>query len=379
MKLRKKPIASAVALALMSTVIPVRAQQAAVQTPVPSSQQAGEVSPAASQPADLKIAQATPPVTTPPSTTPTPAPGISVTVTGIRYSLEKSLETKRNSDAVTEVITAEDIGKLPDKNIADAVQRLPGVTISSAAGGEGGFDENDRVSLRGTNPSLTQTLINGHSVATGDWFVLDQVGTVGRSVSFTLLPSELVSQVIVRKSATADLVEGGIAGAVDIITRKPLDFSKPLTFEASLQAVYADLPKKTDGQFSALLNWKNDAGTAGFLIQGFSEKRHLRRDGQETLGYFSISPTSLLAQAHPDLANVQVPTLIGSTLFEQEREREGGLVDFQIDQTDARSDARLQRVLLASEGDQLQPQLDVFRQQGVQSDEHRKSELLHGD
>src|SRR5437667_12010316 len=101
---------------------------------------------------------------------------------------------QRNNDSVTEVITAEDIGKLPDKNVADAVQRVPGVTISSAAGGEGGFDENDRVSMRGTNPSLTQTLINGHSVASGDWFVLDQVQTVGRSVSFTLLPSELVSQ-----------------------------------------------------------------------------------------------------------------------------------------------------------------------------------------
>lgn len=327
MKLRKTPIASAVALALMSTVIPVRAQQAAA--PVPSSQQAGEVSPAASQASDLKLAQVTPPATT----TPTPVPGMSVTVTGIRYSLEKSLETKRNSDSVIEVVTSDDIGKLPDKNIADAVQRVPGVTISSAAGGEGGFDENDRVSMRGTNPSLTQTLVNGHSISSGDWFVLDQVGTVGRSVSFSLMPSELVSQVIVRKSATADLVEGGVAGAVDIITRKPLDFSKPLTFEASVEAVYADLPKKTDPQVSALFNWKNDAGTAGILVQAFSEKRHSRRDGQELLGYAPIAPGSPLATAHPDLANVQYPTLIGSSFFEQVREREGGLIDVQVKPT----------------------------------------------
>jgi iron complex outermembrane receptor protein len=329
MKLRKTPIASAVALALMSTVIPVRAQQAAAQTPVPSSQQAGEASPAASQASDVKLAQVTPPATTPP----TPVPGMSVTVTGIRYSLEKSLETNRNSDSVIEVVTSDDIGKLPDKNIADAVQRVPGVTISSAAGGEGGFDENDRVSMRGTSPSLTQTLINGHSISSGDWFVLDQVQTVGRSVSYSLLPSELVSQVIVRKSATADLVEGGVAGAVDIITRKPLDFSKPLTFEASVQAVYADLPKKTDPQVSALFNWKNDAGTAGIMVQAFSEKRHLRRDGQETLGYAPIAPGSALATAHPDLANVQYPTLIGSSFFEQVREREGGLVDVQVKPT----------------------------------------------
>ena len=253
-----------------------------------------------------------------------------VTVTGIRASLEKSLDTKRNADGVVEVITAEDIGKMPDRNVADAIQRLPGVTISSQSGGSGGFDENDRVSMRGTNPSLTQTLINGHAVASGDWFVLDQVGLVGRSVSFSLLPSEIVSQVIIRKSATADLVEGGVAGAVDIITRKPLQFSKQWTVEAAVGGVYADLPKKTDLQANAIVNWKNDAGNVGVFVQAFSEKRHLRRDGQETLGYGTIAPGSSLAVARPDLAGVAYPTLIGSSLFEQERERKGGLIDVQI-------------------------------------------------
>src|SRR6266404_1114571 len=131
-----------------------------------------------------------------------------VVVTGIRASLEQAIAQKRAATSVVDVVTAEDIGKLPDKNIADSLQRLPGVTISSAGANEGGFDEADRVSLRGTNPSLTQTLINGHSVASGDWFVLDQVGnTVGRSVSYTLLPSELVSRIVVHKSSEASLVE----------------------------------------------------------------------------------------------------------------------------------------------------------------------------
>src|SRR5476651_1006003 len=259
-----------------------------------------------------------------------PAVTETVTVMGIRASAEKSLETKKNADAIVEVITSEDIGKMPDKNVADALQRVPGVTISSQSGGSGGFDENDRVSMRGTNPSLTQTLINGHPVASGDWFVLDQVGLVGRSVSFSLLPSEIVSQIIVRKSATADLIEGGIAGAVDIITRKPLQFQKQVTAEASLGTVYADLPKKWDPQVNGLVNWKNDAGTMGVLLQGFFEKRHLRRDGQEILGYGTIDPTSALARAKPDLANVAYPTLIGSALFEQERERKGGLIDVQV-------------------------------------------------
>src|SRR4051812_31552066 len=167
-----------------------------------------------------------------------------VVVTGIRHSVEQSLDVKRAATSVTEVVSAEDIGKMPDKNVADSLSRVPGVTISSASANEGGFDENDRVSMRGTNPSLTQTLINGHGVAAGDWFVLNQVQQVGRSVSYTLLPSELVNQIVVHKSSQASLVEGGVAGSVDIITRKPLDFTDPFTLQASAGAVYSELPSK---------------------------------------------------------------------------------------------------------------------------------------
>ena len=299
MKVKQTPIASAVALALMSLAMQAHAQQ---------------------QPAEKKQDPQTTVID-------------KIEVTGIRGSLQKSIESKRASDNFVEVITAEDIGKMPDKNVADSLQRVPGVTISSQSGGSGGFDENDRVSMRGTNPSLTQTLINGHPIASGDWFVLDQVGLVGRSVSFSLLPSELVSQVIVRKSATADLVEGGVAGAVDILTRKPLQFSKQFTLEGSLQAVYAQLPKETDPQISVLANWKNAAGTAGVMVQAFSEKRHLRRDGQEILGYGTIAANNPIAVARPDLAGVAFPTLIGSAFFEQVRERKGGLIDIQIQPT----------------------------------------------
>jgi iron complex outermembrane recepter protein len=125
-----------------------------------------------------------------------------VTITGIRASQEKSLSVKRNAEAHIDVISAEDIGKMPDKNVADSLARIHGVTVlNSPAGGSGGFDERDRVGLRGTNPSLTQTLVDGHGIANGDWFVLDQTGAgVGRSVSFSLLPSELVSRVEVRKA-----------------------------------------------------------------------------------------------------------------------------------------------------------------------------------
>jgi iron complex outermembrane receptor protein len=278
-----------------------------------------------------------------------------IVVTGIRASLEQSLEQKRAADSVQDIITSEDIGKMPDKNIADSLQRVPGLTISSAGATEGGFDENDRVSMRGTNPSLTQTLINGHNVAAGDWFVLNQTGTVGRSVSYTLLPSEIVGQIVVHKSSEASLVEGGVAGSVDIITRKPLDIRKPFTFETSVGAVYSDLPSKTDPQLSALLNWHNEESTFGVLMQGFYEKRHLQRDGVELLGYDTIGACSQIVTGingggaplagggcggavtltpHPNLANVVYPTDIGAAFFTQERKRTGGLIDIQLKPND---------------------------------------------
>lgn len=258
-----------------------------------------------------------------------------VVVSGIRGSLEKSLDTKREASTRVEAVSAEDIGKLPAKNVADALQQLPGVNISSSSASEGGFDEADRVSLRGTNPSLTQTLVNGHSVGTGDWFVLSQVANVGRSVSYSLFPAEIVDQVIVHKSSEAKLVEGGTAGSVDIITRKPLQYADKLTINGSVGAVYADLPGDTDPQVSALLNWKNDADNLGVLVQAYYQKRNLRRDGQEVVGgYGQIAYDAPVTATNPDLAGVLYPNLLGAVYFTQERERIGGNVDVQFKAND---------------------------------------------
>jgi iron complex outermembrane recepter protein len=261
-----------------------------------------------------------------------------VVVTGIRYSLKESLESKRASTNLVEVVTAEDIGKLPDKNVADVLQRVPGVNTQSAASGEGGFDENNRVSIRGTSASLTQTTINGHSVATGDWFINDQYQTVGRSVSYDLLPSEIVQRVVVTKTQSADLIEGGVAGSIDLQTPKPLDFKQTYTASGLAGGVYSDLPKKTEPQFNALFNWQN--GQMGLLAMGFFEKRDSRRDGQEILGYSAVPAATAAAwqaanPALPNAAGAQYPTLLGQALFTQQREREGGLIDFEVKATDA--------------------------------------------
>ncbi|HTM28323.1 MAG TPA: TonB-dependent receptor, partial [Rhodanobacter sp.] len=257
-----------------------------------------------------------------------------VTVTGIRNSQAESLALKKDADSHVEIVTSEDIGKLPAKNVADTLQRLPGVNVGTSSAGEGGFDENDRISLRGTSPSMTQTLIDGHNVGTGDWFVLNQTATVGRSVSYSLLPAEIVSEVVVHKSSEARLVEGGATGTVDIITRKPLEFAQPVTAQASVGGVYSDLPGDTKPQFSGLFNWKNTDNSFGVMAQAFYEERSLQRNGQEVLGLEKLQPTDAIVLAHPDLNGVYVPSLMGNVLFTQQRKRKGGSVDVQFKPAD---------------------------------------------
>ncbi len=252
-----------------------------------------------------------------------------VVVTGIRASLQKAIQIKRNSDNVVDAISSEDIGKLPDKNVADALARLPGLNTVSASSGEGGFDEKDRVSIRGTSPSLTQVLINDHPVSTGDWFILDQFQTVGRSVSFTLLPSEIVNTAEASKTQSADMVEGGTVGSINILTRDPLALPTQTTMEMEAQGEYSSLAADWKPQVSGLLGWKNSDDTFGVIAQAFYEARDTRRDGQEFLGYSQVGAGDASGAAIPSLVGKWYPDLIGSALFQQQRVREGGDLTFQ--------------------------------------------------
>jgi iron complex outermembrane receptor protein len=265
-------------------------------------------------------AQQTPPPETPPaeSAEPPPEPGPveeEITVVGIADALQAAVEVKRQAPAIVDAIVAEDVGKLPDKNLAEAVQRVPGVQINRE------FGEGERVSLRGVAPNLVRTSVNGHNVAVADWFVLEQLAAT-RSFNYLLMPSEIIGLVKVYKSPTADLDEGGIGGTIDVQTRKPLDL-KPFAFIGSVQEAYTQNSDSYDPNVSALLSWKNPAGNLGFLFSGVFDKREIRRDGVEVLGYFTDAPTGLL-----------VPSLIGSALFQQERERKAFNAEMQYRPTD---------------------------------------------
>lgn len=154
-----------------------------------------------------------------------------IEVRGIRASQEANINAKRFSAAVVDVVTAEDIGKFPDKNVAESLSRITGVSVTR------GFGEGEKIAVRGTDPAQNRTLLNGASVASADWFVLDNPS---RAFNFTLLPSNLVSDLEVYKSPQADIQEGSLGGTVYLKTRKPLDLEAN-TVSLQVQNQYSEV------------------------------------------------------------------------------------------------------------------------------------------
>lgn len=231
-----------------------------------------------------------------------------VEIRGVRATLKKNLSEKRESGNIVDSISAEDVGKFPDKNVADSLQRVPGISVDRIWG------EGKAIFVRGTDKNLNMTQLNGQAVASSEWW-LNEPQT--RSFNYDVLPSEIVGSLDVFKSPSADLDEGSIGGLVIVKTRKPLAFKDPLTLQASAEAMYSKLPGKTDPQLSGLLNWKSDDKTFGVLLAISSQKRHMRRDGLEMFddGKYDIK------DQNGKVTNAYASWGGGSAIFRQERER----------------------------------------------------------
>ncbi|MBN8225019.1 MAG: TonB-dependent receptor [Xanthomonadales bacterium] len=197
-----------------------------------------------------------------------------VVVVGIRGSLKQALDAKRDADAIIDVITAEDVGKFPATNVAEALTIIPGVTIDKA------FGQGEKVSILGTDPALNRTLLNGQTVASADWYISDQPG---RTFNYSLLAPQLVGRVDVYKSPEAHIDEGSIGGTVNIVTRKPLDLAKT-TVSGQISYMYNDRIGTGDPQASVLVGWKNAADNFGVIVTAQRAKESIRRDGIESYG-----------------------------------------------------------------------------------------------
>ena len=143
-----------------------------------------------------------------------------VVVTGFRGSLNTALAEKRSETAAIDVIAAEDIGKFPDSNLAESMQRIPGVALTRGDGGEG-----RNISVRGLGAQFTRVRINGMEGAaqTGSSDIYG-AGNNGRSFDFNVFPSEIFSQLAVRKTPSADVEEGSLGATVDLKAPSAFDY-----------------------------------------------------------------------------------------------------------------------------------------------------------
>jgi TonB-dependent receptor len=278
-----------------------------------------------------------------------PADSNEIIVTGYRASLQSAQNVKRKADTFVDAITAEDIGALPDRSVAESLQRVPGVNI-------GRFEKSsdpDRFSVEGTGVIVrglpfVRSELNGRDIFSA---------TGGRELSFNDVSPEQLSRVEVFKNVTADMVDGGIAGTVNLVTRKPLN-NKGLHLSGTLEGNVGDLAKKWSPGFSLLgsATFETGIGTFGFQV-GYAQSELVSRtdasqvtdpcfrDKSLTSACFRVVPVgsggfgstqNFTAANFPPPNTVVVPKGAGVRTTELERDRRAYSGVFQFESNDRR-------------------------------------------
>jgi iron complex outermembrane recepter protein len=256
-----------------------------------------------------------------------------IVVTGLRQSLISAETIKRDSLGIVDAIAPQDIGKLPDANLAESLQRITGVSIDRS-GGEGEF-----VTVRGFGPEFNTVLLNGRQLATPT----DPSQASGRAFSFDTLASELVSGVEVYKSSTAHLQSGGVGSTINVKTARPFDYAG-FKFSGSADANYEENSKKAGPDASFLLSDRFLDGNLGILASGSYQYRRDRINQLATDGWIvnGGTPTSqinggagvAITPSNPQ-GNLFVPQDYGPNVNFEDRKRIGGTLVFQYQASDA--------------------------------------------
>lgn len=233
-----------------------------------------------------------------------------VIVTGVRASVQSALDAKKSSDQLQESIVAEDIGKLPDNNVIEALQHVTGVQISRNAA------EANQLLIRGL-PDIA-TLVNGREIFT----------SYGRFISLQDIPAELLSRVDVQKSSRADDIEGGIAGLIDVRLHRPFDFTAP-QLGASVRGVYSNLSKKTDPIANILASdrWQTGAGEIGVLADVFFSRDQYKEEILDN--FISTQPIAPVAGSTGPGGVAYIPLTEGAQSIGGRRERLAGNLSIQ--------------------------------------------------
>jgi len=186
-----------------------------------------------------------------------------IIVTGIRASQKAAIDVKREAVNTVDAIASEDLGKMPDQNVAESLQRVPGITIDRNRGVGNG------VTVRGLGPQFNTVTVNGRVIAT--------VGS-GREFDFSILPSELISGAEVYKSPQANINGASIGATINVKTLRPLEQEEGLRGGASVHGYFAELGDNTTPSAAGYFTWKNDSGRLGVSAVVSYDRKDERTD-----------------------------------------------------------------------------------------------------
>jgi TonB-dependent receptor len=244
-----------------------------------------------------------------------------IQVVGIRRSLSEAQDIKRSSSGIVDAISAEDIGKFPDTNIAESLQRIPGISIDRN-GGEGQF-----VTVRGFGPGFNTVLVNGRRMASE---------TGGREFSFDLYPAELISGAEIYKTGVASLQEGGIGATVNLKTARPFSLDDD-TILFNAKALYDDNSGEATPQLFGLYSTSFNEGETGVLFSASYQERKSQEDFTNTNGWLptNIADVPLASGVNANPGNVTtafIPreTQTGRRIQERERFNIQGVLQHNI-------------------------------------------------
>ncbi len=227
-----------------------------------------------------------------------------IAVTGIRSSLRSSMLDKKASNVVTDGIKAEDLGKFPDLNVAESLQRITGVAIDRS-GGEG-----QAVTIRGFGPQFNTVLVNGRQIATD---------SAGREFNFDVLAADQITGADIYKSNSATLQEGGIGGTVNVTTARPFDFGG-LHVIGSVKGMYESLSEEVSPSASFLVSNTFNDDKLGVLFAITNQQRKLQNNQILTAGWRG-GQTISNPQDGVLYDNAYIPRNWDQVVDEQDRER----------------------------------------------------------
>ncbi|WP_096085529.1 TonB-dependent receptor [Agaribacterium haliotis] len=260
-----------------------------------------------------------------------------VLVTGIRQSLVQSMDVKRESSGVVDAISAEDIGKFPDTNLAESLQRITGVSIDRTRG------EGNQVTVRGFGPAFNLVTLNGRQMPTSSALSSEPVS---RSFNFREIAAESVSGVEVYKTGKAHVPSGGIGATINMKTAKPFDFDD-LVARASVKgiidtSVQSDKGDTMTPEVSGMISQTFMEGRLGLMASGSYSKRNYHQDTSGTSWYWNtgypwavgpVDTSEIDTEQNPDLAVWSTPEY-GIQKADYERERVNGQLVLQFAPTD---------------------------------------------